>query len=102
MVNRKGIRCGAQGCRSSSGRWRAKQNLESGNYKSGAPPEAGRRFCGVKAAADHDGVSSADGHVVFEDEQDFVDGGEDGEGVVKALVGDFDCGGAQHNAQSNS
>src|SRR5271169_724932 len=43
MVNRKGIRCGAQGCRCFSGHWHVKKNLASGYWqrrrsgKSGVP-----------------------------------------------------------------
>jgi hypothetical protein len=44
MVNRKGIRCGARACQSSSGHWRAKFSSRSGFYKNGAPVSPGAPF----------------------------------------------------------
>jgi len=44
MVNRKGIRCGAQGCRYFSGHWRAK-NFSERVVVTKAAFRVGRRFC---------------------------------------------------------
>jgi hypothetical protein len=53
MVNRKGIRCGAQGCRYFSGLWRAKEKLASGFEKDGAPENRGAVFCGALSMFDN-------------------------------------------------
>jgi hypothetical protein len=51
MVNRKGIRCGAQGCRYFSGLWRAKEKLASGFEKDGASENRGGVFLFQEHAA---------------------------------------------------